>query len=475
MNARAVLLAPWRASRPFERWVAMVWASLIGALATLAIVAQAHRPDAWVTASIILSIGICYPWLIVMPKSLLLAVDARQLRLPAAQRDIVTGLALYGLLTVLVPAAAMGALGAPTGTIALVLSLSCAGSFAVALLPRYQMLLAGVAWVLLTAISHRGVAGPTSHEFVYWAVPAVAVMVAVAALNWRRALRSGRPREPGWGLPLIMQPASTRAGAAPLRFPAFADTRICGPAAPLRSLRIALGGIHLPQPWQVSVGFALPPFVVAIALIGWQISLHGIDGVYRGMRSFGWGNALMAAWLVAVLSGGLVSVATSQLRRAWGTRRTETGLLALLPGLHDHRSIQHNALFAALFVPAHYLVALTTIVIAAAIAWHASAELWLVLLLTQIGLFTQLIGNTLSILGHRTPAPWANATWSIACFLLAITGYLAVLIDAAAGGGAHGLLRVVAMLWLTVILGMAWLGRRGWCGLQRLPHPFVSA
>ena len=474
MNMRAALMAPWRASSRSERALAltlMVTASAVGGLLAL------HIRDLGgsVLAAVVLAVGIAPMWLMVMPKALVLAVDGRTLRLPGVQREAAMGVLLYGVVSVAVPTLLLAVPWGQSGPIAALLALACTGCFAAALLPRYQVFLAGGAWIALANMSSHGLPGPTTAGFVGWAIPAVVALIAIAALNWRRALRSGRPRESGWGLPLIVPPHSASRGTTLLLLRAFGDTRGSGPRAPLRSLRIALGGMHLPRPWPVTAGFAVPLLVLPAAVIAWQMSFNGAEDVPQILLQLVWGNALMVAWLGAVLSGGLVSVAAAQLRKEWVAGRPELGLLALLPGLHHHQSIQRNVVFAALLTPARYLALLTMVVVIAAMVWHASAELWLVLLLTQLGLATQLAGVTLSILGQRPLRPWVNASCSIACFLLAITGYLAVLVDATADGGSHTLLRIIAMLWLTMVLGMAWLGRRGWRGLHQLPHPFVSA
>lgn len=393
MNLRAAMLAPWRASSMSERVLAAT-VLVVGSALTAAVVLYIRRPDASTVAAMMMSIALGILWLTVMPKTLALAIDARELRLPAVQREIVAGLGLYSVLCIVLPTLILSCFGGSPAVIAAMLALACSGCFAVALAPSY---LITVCVVFFLAQSDEIAPAPFWRDapaFLRWALPLVIGLILLAAFNWGRALRQEQQRIPMWRKPLVAGLlGNTQERAITLLQPTMlqpmADIRGCGPGAPITSLRVALGGIHLPLMPGARIGLLLPIFLVIAGVAGLIVLRDGSGEVYRTMLQFGWGNAAFLPWLGVVVSSGIVWIATSQLQRRW-TYGTEPHLLALLPRLHRERPVRHNIVLAVLLAPAGGLAVVTGVIVVAALSWRGSLALCLTLALVQLVLGAQL-------------------------------------------------------------------------------------
>lgn len=473
MNLCIVMLAPWRASSRSERTLTVAIFLLAGAFA-VGFAVFMREPGASRATALMMGIALGPLWLMVVPKTLLLAIDARELRLPAAQRQMVTGLWLYGVLCVVLPALILGLCGGAPAQLGATLALACSGCFAVALLPGYQMVALAAAF-FLASFGNVGFGFGTT-RFLYWAWLLVVVFVAVAAFNWHTALRQGHRHVPHWRQPLTSRAAGGTLASAMTAARPMADIRGCGPGAPVTSLRVALGGIHLPLLPGARIGLLLPTFLVIAGVAGFIVLRDGSGSAYRAMAHFGWSNAAFLPWLGTLVSWGIVWIATAQLQR-WN-QGTERQLLALLPGLNRSRSLRRSIVLAALRAPARGLAIVTAVIVAAAVGWHGSRALCLTLALVQLVLGAQLIAFTLSVLGARTTSHWAHASRAVGAgviFVLINLSLLAV-VSTGAGDALHSPpIVMLALLWTVLIAWLVWTGYRGRWALRSRPNPFASA
>ncbi|MEO8779129.1 MAG: hypothetical protein ABI389_10725, partial [Rhodanobacter sp.] len=251
----------------------------------------AHHARAFSAAMV--GIGNAAFWLLLMPNGLLLALSARRLRLPGISRDVVWSVPLYAALGIGVPMLCQFPQGHVLG-FAIVQALVAAGALLFMVLPAYF----GMALYFLAVFSHRALShfvslpGPSDPRFVSWGGTLAVVLVLTLALRWRQLLHGDYPAR-GWRSPNLIN-LRRNLGAAqsdpltdarsmrarPDWLLARPDLHDVGPQAPTRSLRIALGGVYLPQTI-IGVLYRWIPAVLIMAfgaLILFATSLGDHDG-----------------------------------------------------------------------------------------------------------------------------------------------------------------------------------------------------
>ena len=179
---------------------------------------------------------------------------------------------------------------------------------------------------------------------------------------------------------------------------------------------------------------------------------------------------MMAGPLIGALS---VFIA----RTRWQRTSAELPLLALLPGLGDARGVRRTLLRAGLGMPLlmHALVAL--LAAAMILVWQQHPREFSFFLLAQLGAATITGALLFNIFGGRPLALWTSALllgleWLLTMFSLTLPLMAWRRNDPV--GWAGELLSPLGLAWLLLALAMLWLARRGWRGLQQLPHPFLA-
>ncbi|HXD84832.1 MAG TPA: hypothetical protein VN599_10415, partial [Rudaea sp.] len=138
MNTAALLLAPWRSSQTYLRWlVLLILASTATASFALLVFTAKHDAVHILTAMSVYGFGLAYACAFWLSTLLILAVDARKLRIPGVPRIAACSAVLYGVLLVGMPCAILAAFGFDARTTAIVLALAGCGGTVLALLPRY--------------------------------------------------------------------------------------------------------------------------------------------------------------------------------------------------------------------------------------------------------------------------------------------------------------------------------------------------
>ena len=491
MNAAAMMLAPWRATPRWTQW----YVGIILAAVTIGAVLIgffAHQGKWPLAAGAVLAFGEFFMGMFLLAPSLLLAIDARQLRIPGLQRATVLGAMLPVLAGIALPSAVLGLLGADPTDIACLLAMALFGGLLMGLVPSVLCAVIGLLPMAINTLRLQlDLPGPGQAGFVWLSVGASVAMVGICALCWRRQLRAADPYRPGWSNPMVAQFRRANRGGGWAGLSGLPDSIqqlrqqpdwlrpaiALGPSGPQRprySLRVALGGLFVPM---TPAGYArqlafclLPGMLVFAMLLAQTASRHG---------GISW--ALVAQWLrLFAWVGGFASliltlVGVMQLSQRWQKDNAELPLLALLPGLGGPAQVRREVLGASLVpglvIQLAILAMLMALVLAARLGWVAG----LATLLIQLTSMGMLVAFTLMIMGGRPLPAWGTAVLCAVCFIQMSLGLSWLLLDRQAFARAHAVPAILlAVSWMTVLLVLAWLGRRGWHGMLQRPHPFLS-
>lgn len=499
MNLSSLLQVPWRSSQTFMRWFSLVLFVLCCGGA-IAFGLFATKADRWEGAVGIYGVGLVYLWAFFFSTSLLLAIEARQLRIPGLQRHAAWSLVLHGLLCIGLPVVALGLCGQPILHAAILLALFCGGGLLFALVPRYVAVFLGLTPALSNALLLRfdlpGIGDP---RFDSWAGIAALLILALDVLRWHQILRADYRSLQGWSSPMVMLSGNSSWGRWGL-LGSLGDNRLLrqspdwlqmnvdldgvGPAMPRKALRVALGGWYLPQTIRsyakqliCTFAFLLLPLlgVLLLAHAGHQ-DAQVADATYVSDVLKGFFVRTLAP--LSIFAGPMVCLLSLLwLARRWQRVNAELPLLALLPGLGDSTRVKQQLLCVALGLPMvfHALLVVSTGI--AMLFWHGHVGLLECMLVAQLGTTAVTATGVLNLFGGYGLKNWTAGAVAIAIFVLTL---LSLILPAVAWGRypvawVVNLFPLLGLAWLLLASAMFMLGRRGWRGLQARPHPFLPA
>jgi len=483
MNAYRILLAPWIATPRSTRWLLVAASTLLVVTAVLVAI-LGHPAHPWLLGAIVLGLGNGLWWALVMPNGLLLVLAARRLVLPGITRDVVLGMLLYAILWIAVPML----LHLPSGHVlafAVVQILVAAAAMLYMLLPAYL----GILFCLLPVLQ-RVVALPAIEDprFVFRGGALALVLLLLLVWRWHQLLH-GEIHATRWRTPTLInlrrnfrrEQGDPLTDIAALRnrpawLTARVDLRGVGARAPVKSLRVALGGAYLPQTMAGRL-YRLIPAVLALlvaALFLFVITMGDVDPSQLPHYLFSRDGFPIEGWMFAVLSLVVPMATIELLLLRWGRVNAELPLLALLPGLSGGGDIKRVLLRTAVQRPAAWLVLLLLL------GWLLAAGLgfgWpvaLAMLAVALGCLAYLCAMLLGIFGGTPLSGFGRGLLMAVLFvLLSLTVVLPVLWQdwsAPAVARTHAALGVS---WLALASFLLWFGHRGWSGLRRRPHPFM--
>lgn len=497
MRLSDMLQVPWRSTRRPMRWLglAIVAAFSLGAIA---IVHFTRTPDRWLACTMVYCLGATMAWAFWLSTTLLLAIDARKLRLPGMQNAVHASVLLYGFLTVALPTLLLGALGGDASRVALLAALAVTGGLAFVLLPRWCAMVMGFLPALGTSTRHLlqlPSLSDSDPRWLAWGALALVALSVVDVLRWRQLLHSDTDNELGFGSAMVMQ--LRRQGIAgnwsglqqmdsgqlirqrPDWMQPRADLRRAGPQSPVRTLRVALGGWYMPKTLaghlRASAPVLLPMLLMVPVMALMFAGNHRADATDPTLIGLG------AGLLWGVLFGGLMltAMATVLIRQRWQRANAELPLLALLPGLGDAQHVRRSLLRAALTIPLATQLLLAAAMLSAALVAarfvHLDGLTLLLAALPQLAAAGTMVVQVLCTLGGRKLPAWAEWLIYIPFFVLF---FLSTFLPVTMAGEhpwhdaslAEPLLLVA---WVAMAMVLAWLGRRGWRGLLARPHPFM--
>lgn len=486
MRLHRILLTPWVATPRSARWMFVFVLALAAVIDVLGRIYGLPR-HARAFSTIMLGISNAACWLLLMPNLLFLVLAARRLRLAGISRDATWSLLLYAALGIGVPLLYQF----PQGYVfsfAIVQVLVAAGVMLYMVLPAYV----GLALFILPAffIGVRpafSLPGPTDPHFVRWGGALAVLLLLLLAWRWCQLLR-GDFADRGLRAPNLinlrrnlgaMQNAPLTDGgllrSRPDWLMTHPDLRGVGPQEPIRSLRIALGGVYLPQ----TIIGRLYRLIPAVLIVG----LMGVIFFVVTLKDAGLSSALSyvfsrdgfraESWMFAVFGVGIVMIPVELLILRWGRANAELPLLALLPGLAQAGQARRLLLRAAIQRPAMLLGLLLLVGWLAAISLGDGWPVALAMLAVALGCLGYLSAMALCTFGGHPLSVFGKNLLLIGIFvLLNLTVLLAqwrpgrdALLVTRAGD-------VLGVAWLALGILLLWLARRGWHGLQQRSHPF---
>lgn len=484
-----VIVAPWYAASRGARWVALCLFAVLTAGA-LAIGVITTDPKGEFAALFVYSSGVGCLWLTWLSTLLLLARDARRLRMPGVVRNMEAATCLYALALVIAPALIVAARG---GNIVLAMQipmLAIAACLAFLLLPRWLAIWLSFVPALYVGM-HNAMHAPTPLDprFQHWAWVALVLLVVVDVVRWRQLLVSEDDDDSGWRTAMLMQARrnvincdwwsidKNWAWRRSSKRKTAVDFRGIGPTNPGRTLAVALGGWYIPRTWRGrldSLARVLVPLLLFIPLT-WLMNIGHEDALRKVWRILG----VNAGLWVGVFGTAMLALATlAALHRRWRSR-ADMALLALLPGLQGKRVANQLA-----------RTALTTPAVGFAVLWLC--------MLVPLGLLPQgaaatIMDATLATLFVVAVAAltlmtackvWAGRSMGklaqiVVAILLAAMLFGSLMLAMIAAQSVPGVWMqraqwLTVLAWLALIAWATWQGIRAWQALRRRPHPFLA-
>ena len=459
---------------------------LLGAavVSTTAFAMFSSKHDMWARVAAIIGLVEALIWGLCLTNTVLLTIDAHQLRVPGITRCAVVGVALNGMLGWLLPAIVIGWFGGHSVVAFVLIALMSVCGFLYSLLPRAAGFVLYVAFITV-AMGHLLMPWLIRPDFFDWAVPLLALGLALIALCWRRLLREPNPYQMSWGTPPTLRMGRmmsaavsgrgtiSRARSRPDWLQARPDLRRCGPGHPVRSLRLALGGAGMPQTF---IGWLRQSLGIVLSinmLVVWFLVLGLRHHDAQGLSSFETAGTLTLLGLVAMTCVMQAVTSSTHLMARWRIDNAELPLLALLPKLGDH--VKRDVLRAALWPALRALVVaavLLPLVVARAHQW--AIELFAVLVVVTAA--AHAVAFSLHVLGGDSRQSAESRVAGILALVLFLLGVLASVFS----GSLRDASLLPAVLWPALLAGwivevalLFRIGHRGWRGLQRRPHPFL--
>ncbi|HWU77429.1 MAG TPA: hypothetical protein VN043_13080 [Rhodanobacter sp.] len=429
-------------------------------------------------------------WWVFLANTVLLARNARAMRLPTLEREALMSLGLYAALGIGLPALLLSLAGGHLLAVAIMLLFGAGLGAAFALLPSYLAVFALFADSIPAALS-RWLPLPMQPGFGAWAGPLVALLWL--ALAWRmRALLRGdhslqQPNGPmvmiyrrlglGWGRD---GKASRWGDRTPGQGPAWprsvVDLRGCGPGYAVRSLRVALGGWWMPQTRRSRLRQCALLLVGASAgaLILWMQGAADRHAHAANLATApgGTGNLVFFG---ALMSAILAISTVRALYQRRGKTNAELPLLALLPGLGDAATAKRSLLRASLLPALGVQFGLALMLLILAGLMHLGSEGAALLLLAPLGSSVLMCAFALQIFAADVIRGWGMALAMGAGYVWICVGAGTEQFNATpAVNLSNAALLVLALGWSTFFVTLLWLGRRGWCVWQQHPHAFLA-
>jgi hypothetical protein len=416
--------------------------------------------------------------------SLLLSMDARQLCLPKLQQYLFAALCLEAFLWVVIPSLILSVAEGQLMKIIAVEAMGFAAGLAFALLPFWFAIGTLFAPTVLSVVNIKLRFLDTMTSAGYWGI--TLVLIAVAAVCWRRQMRANNPERVNFATPIAVRMRwGNRYGsnngnawytnneafphASPLSNYALASLRGSGPQNPVRSLRVGLGGSLMPRNWQGVLwqwGAVMLPFVLLWALLILRFPQQMLD-LWHALTFYG------LAWLFGFASVLAALMTVSLIQQRWSRANAELAMLALLPGLGHGAALIRRLLRASLLPTLCIQCVAVAALICFAVAYHAEGMDLTLAILTQIDALLFAPAFALAVIGGFAIPAWMGGLIAGLSFsLVGIgTGISAMV------GSAYSVNPILSASifggWVLLLVFLCWLGLQGWHGLRRRPHPFL--
>lgn len=482
----SLLQAPWRAARRQTLWTTL---TIFGLCCAAAVAFGIWMPGqrGLALAMIFYAAGVCFMWAFCLSGLLLLGRDARLLALPGAVRNTTLSALVYGALTIVLPTSIEAAFGANPAVAAMLAALALVAGLAFVLLPRWISTWMGFVPAIYIAL-HQGlhILSPFSTGFLYTGLLAIAVLLALAVIRWRRILRGNTADMGGWNTPIILalhqQAVSAgwsfdkqllwQRGARESR---FTNLRGINARAPAKAIEVCLGALYTPQTAAGNLRrlgmIAWPVLVFGLAML--LVNVGHIHDLHKLVALIGISGAMWSSVFGITM---VLFAVCAMLKRRWEQGR-EPALLALLPGLGQHVPLSCSLLRATFAKPFGVCVALWALMIA--------CEVWLQLgvaavALTSLVVFGMSAAAAMVLLRVFAGRPLRNlvqaliagSTFVLVCVCLPLVFVTPL---AKLGLTAVGIEWALILVWLIFGAWMTVMAAHAWGMLKARPHPFLAS
>jgi hypothetical protein len=484
MNVATALMTSRRAIPASSRWAMMSGMGLILILTTTIQWDERMAAPSWLPWMLVSYVEF-FTGAFVFGRSLLLSIDAKQLRLPRLQRHLVLGISLEALLWIAIPSLILSIYDGQVMKIMAVEMLGLVAGLAFALIPRA---IAIATLLVPSALSLMHIRSPYPENMTFSeCFGFTAALVAVCAICWVQQLRASNPDSASFTTPIAVRMRSIHrrawsnwnGGLASVETPSHilgrsrhVTANVCGsgPNDPIRSLRVGLGGWLMPRNMAGTLercSQIVLPVVLLVLLLDLRFpdqlrDLQHAATFYGLAWLAGFGNTL----------AGLMTV--SLMLQRWSRTNAELPLLALLPGLGQGRSLVKRLLRACLLPTVYAQCVLAAALFCVAYVYHADAADLAMAILAQIDGLLFAPAFALAVIGGRPTPAWVAGLFAGSSFSMVgiSTG-----IGAAAAANAVNWTISASIFggWLILLSFLCWLGWRGWYGLARRPHPFLPS
>lgn len=486
-DLRRILLAPWIASPRSARWLVVMTLIVVLAGALAARIFAHHAPPSLLWAWV-LGAGNALCWLLLMPNCLFLALAARRLGLPGITADVLWSMPLYAVLVIGVPMLVQ----LPQGHViafAVVQLLVAAIAMLYMLLPAYVGILLCLLPALHASARHWvALPGIEDSRFASWGGALAVVLVLLLGWRWRQLLHAEIPIA-GWRAPGLINLRRNlgRAQSDPLtdatllrHRPAWMMTQVdlsgVGVRAPVKSLRVALGGVYLPQTAAGRLHQLIPAVLALLAggLLLFAVTMGDTGGGQFLHYVFSHDGFTLEGWMFGVFSLLAPMMAVELLVLRWDRANAELPLLALLPGLSAKGDIKYLLLRTAIQRPAGWLALLLVLGWLVAAGFGFGWPLGVAMLVVCLGSLGYLCAMVLGIFAGCPLSGLGKALLMVGMsVLLSLTVLLPLLWHDWSLLAVTRIQAALAVSWLMLALFLCWFGWRGWRGLQQRPHPFM--
>lgn len=491
MNLSLILKAPWRSARAPVRWVMCGFFALLVIAAACILIFNKDRAEAISDAIGAIGFGMIYVWAFFVSHTLLMAMDARDLRIPQLPTSIVASLVLYATICIALPTIILGLFGGHILAVATVMVLCVLGGLLFAWLPRYFATPIGLLPALMIGARRMvDIPGPSRPEFLTWALPLTLVLTVLLLYRWRQLMRTRGMLEQGMRSPMVMQ--FRRMGESswgtfgtafsketlsqqPAWMQAKADLRKVGPQSPLQAIRVALGGFYMPKTWRGMLLTAAQFSFLLIIMAGFVLMI-GLDSKLSPYKLLAHVVLPLAASF-AIYSTALISIITiARFSQRWRKTNTELPLLALMPGLGDAMKVKREFLRASLRLPMRWQIAFTLAIIIGALYLHVSIAIVVSIAAAQLCCTALLPAVLLRVVGGQPPRPWMFVVGTVVMIMLLNAGCVlpALAKDSSLQPNIDYVALAVTAVWAVIGLVVVYLGRTGWRSLRHRPHAFLA-
>ena len=478
----AILSAPRFANSQATAWMAC---AMFGLCAATALAIGTWLPDhrAQLVALMVYAMGAAIMWAMWLPGLLLVARDGRHLGVPSCVRTNALATIAYAVLTVALPVAVVVTTGGDVAEAILFPGLGVTAGLAFALSPRW--IASGLSFLPAIYIGLHNtfhIASPFAPSFQHTLWIVLAVGVIADCVRWNVLLRRASNDFTGWNTTLLMQlrhnavsghwmtsnqwsawrrPAGQKTGV---------DLRGVARDRPARALEVALGGWYVPQTWVSRLRSLARVVLPALLFIPIMLLMNLGHSARALWHVFG----MTAGLWIGLFGGAMLTFGSAELVQNRWRSRSDTALLALLPGLGSGAQASRHLAHAIFTKPALGMASVTACLLAPMPFLHLGSAAAVMGIAMEVDFAAIGAFAILRTLLGRPLGTVSKLGFGLLLVVLADTsGTLAFVAPTAKWVAASRFEWWLVAAWLALGVWVTLRIRVAWHAVQRRPHPFL--